>query len=439
MDKEIYELEANLLGAMILDHKRFKKAQEEGLLPEDFETYSYKKAYEVMLDTQASDIVTIRNKIKDDFTFNEIREAAGYCISPAGFTHWIKAMHEKTANNKLLRLAAEIPEIVKTDDSIDQKVDQVNQLIINNKVTKNTGSPVEAKDVLIKVKEELQNKDLISQSLIKTGFKNIDQKIKGFKDGDLIIVAGRPGMGKTTWALNIATNNVLAGKTVLIFSLEMTNEQLIKKIVSSEAGINMDALLTGNLTPNQWHKFDEVAKKLSKSGLYVYDKSPITIETLINKTKAIQSIKNIDLIVVDYLQLLMTSNKAPSNSDSRAASMTYISNLLKGLAKDLSCPLISLSQLNRGVEARTDKRPVLSDLRDSGSIEQDADMVIMLYRQEYYDSLDTSLAEVIIRKNRLGETGDFELAFDGARSKFLDPEEVAFGERKKQRTEYGPI
>jgi replicative DNA helicase len=439
MDKEIYELEANLLGAMILDHKRFKKAQDEGLLPEDFETYSYRKAYEVMLDTQASDIVTIRNKIEDDFTFNEIREAAGYCISPAGFAHWIKAMHEKTANNKLLRLAAEIPDIVKTDDPIDKKVDQVNQLIINNKVTKNTGSPVEVKDVLQKVKDELKNTDLLSQSLIKTGFQNIDQRIKGFKDGDLIIVAGRPGMGKTTWALNIATNNILAGKTVLVFSLEMTNEQLIKKIISSESDLGMDKLLTGNLTADQWDKFNTIEQRLSETNLYVYDKSPITIETLINKTKAIQAIKNIDLIVVDYLQLLMTSNKAPSNSDSRAASMTYISNLLKGLAKDVGCPLISLSQLNRGVEARTDKRPVLSDLRDSGSIEQDADMVIMLYRQEYYDSLDTSLAEVIIRKNRLGETGEFELAFDGARSKFLDPEEVAFGERKKQRTEYGPI
>jgi len=439
MDKEIYELEANILGAMILDHKRFKKAQDEGLLPEDFETYSYRKAYEVMLDTQASDIVTIRNKIEDDFTFNEIREAAGYCISPAGFAHWIKAMHEKTANNKLLKLAAEIPDIVKTDDPIDKKVDQVNQLIINNKVTKNTGSPVEVKDVLQKVKDELKNTDLLSQSLIKTGFQNIDQRIKGFKDGDLIIVAGRPGMGKTTWALNIATNNILAGKTVLVFSLEMTNEQLIKKIISSESDLGMDKLLTGNLTADQWDKFNTIEQRLSETNLYVYDKSPITIETLINKTKAIQAIKNIDLIVVDYLQLLMTSNKAPSNSDSRAASMTYISNLLKGLAKDVGCPLISLSQLNRGVEARTDKRPVLSDLRDSGSIEQDADMVIMLYRQEYYDSLDTSLAEVIIRKNRLGETGEFELAFDGARSKFLDPEEVAFGERKKQRTEYGPI
>ena len=348
-------------------------------------------------------------------------------------------MHEKTANNKLLKLAAEIPDIVKTDDPIDKKVDQVNQLIINNKVTKNTGSPVEVKDVLQKVKDELKNTDLLSQSLIKTGFQNIDQRIKGFKDGDLIIVAGRPGMGKTTWALNIATNNILAGKTVLVFSLEMTNEQLIKKIISSESDLGMDKLLTGNLTADQWDKFNTIEQRLSETNLYVYDKSPITIETLINKTKAIQAIKNIDLIVVDYLQLLMTSNKAPSNSDSRAASMTYISNLLKGLAKDVGCPLISLSQLNRGVEARTDKRPVLSDLRDSGSIEQDADMVIMLYRQEYYDSLDTSLAEVIIRKNRLGETGEFELAFDGARSKFLDPEEVAFGERKKQRTEYGPI
>ena len=211
--------------------------------------------------------------------------------------------------------------------------------------------------------------------------------------------------------------------------------QDIKKIISSESGLSMDVLLTGNITANQWDTFNSIESKLSESNLYVYDKSPITIETLINKTKAIQASKDIDLIVVDYLQLLMTSNKAPSNSDSRAASMTYISNLLKGLAKDIGCPLISLSQLNRGVEARTDKRPVLSDLRDSGSIEQDADMVIMLYRQEYYDSLDTGLAEVIIRKNRLGETGDFELSFDGARSRFVDPEEEAFGRRK----EYGPI
>ena len=439
MDKEIYELEANLLGAMVLDHKRFMKAQEDGLLPEDFENSSYKKAYEVMLENQASDIVTLRSNIKDDFVFDDVRQASAYCISTAGYSHWIKAMHNKTANNKLMQLSLKIPEIVDDKITIEEKVDQVNQLLIENKITKNTESPKAVKDILSVVKQELQDANLIEQKLVKTGFANIDTRLNGFKDGDLIIVAGRPGMGKTTWALNIATNNILKGKTVLVFSLEMTNEQLIKKIVSSESGLSMKSLLTGNLTANEWDKFNAFEKKLSKSNLYVYDKSPITIETLVNKTKAIQSIKNIDLIVVDYLQLLMTSNKAPSNSDSRAASMTYISNLLKGLAKDVGCPVISLSQLNRGVEARVDKRPVLSDLRDSGSIEQDADMVIMLYREEYYDSLNTGLAEVIVRKNRLGETGEFHLAFDGATSKFLDPEEEAFGKKETRKKDYGII
>jgi replicative DNA helicase len=439
MDKEIYELEANLLGAMVLDHKRFMKAQEDGLLPEDFENSSYKKAYEVMLENQASDIVTLRSNIKDDFVFDDIRQASAYCISTAGYSHWIKAMHNKTANNKLMQLSLKIPEIVDDKITIEEKVDQVNQLLIENKITKNTESPKAVKDILSVVKQELQDANLIEQKLIKTGFANIDTRLNGFKDGDLIIVAGRPGMGKTTWALNIATNNILKGKTVLVFSLEMTNEQLIKKIVSSESGLSMKSLLTGNLTAGEWDKFNSIEKTLSKSNLYVYDKSPITIETLVNKTKAIQSIKDIDLIVVDYLQLLMTSNKAPSNSDSRAASMTYISNLLKGLAKDVGCPVISLSQLNRGVEARVDKRPVLSDLRDSGSIEQDADMVIMLYREEYYDSLNTGLAEVIVRKNRLGETGEFNLAFDGATSKFLDPEEEAFGKKETRKKDYGII
>ena len=439
MDKEIYELEANLLGAMVLDHKRFMKAQEDGLLPEDFENSSYKKAYEVMLENQASDIVTLRSNIKDDFVFDDIRQASAYCISTAGYSHWIKAMHNKTANNKLMQLSLKIPEIVDDKITIEEKVDQVNQLLIENKITKNTESPKAVKDILSVVKQELQDANLIEQKLIKTGFANIDTRLNGFKDGDLIIVAGRPGMGKTTWALNIATNNILKGKTVLVFSLEMTNEQLIKKIVSSESGLSMKSLLTGNLTAGEWDKFNSIEKTLSKSNLYVYDKSPITIETLVNKTKAIQSIKDIDLIVVDYLQLLMTSNKAPSNSDSRAASMTYISNLLKGLAKDVGCPVISLSQLNRGVEARVDKRPVLSDLRDSGSIEQDADMVIMLYREEYYDSLNTGLAEVIVRKNRLGETGEFNLAFDGATSKFLDPEEEAFGKKEIRKKDYGII
>lgn len=435
MDKEILDLEANLIGSMTLDHKRFLEGQEEGLLPEHFENVAYKKAYEVMLEHQASDMVTIMHNMKDQYMVQEVRDAAAYCISSAGFSGWMKQMNVKTSKNKLKNLAIKIPEIVEEPITIEEMIDKVNELLVNNKITKTSGAPKSVADVIHTVEQELKDSKTVNKNLIRTGFKNIDSKIKGFKPGDLIVVPGRPGMGKTTWALNIATNNIFKDKNVLVFSLEMTNEQLVKKIISAESGISMDALISGEMTQKEWMKFHETKQKLGNTGLYVYDKSPITIETLINKTKAIQSIIDVDLIVVDYLQLLMTTNKAPSNSDSRTASMTYISNLLKGLAKEISCPLISLSQLNRGVEARTDKRPVLSDLRDSGSIEQDADMVIMLYRQEYYDSLDTGLAEVIIRKNRLGETGEFELGFEGHRSRFVDPEEQAFGGRK----EYGQI
>jgi len=430
-----YELEANTIGSMILDYSKFQDAQEKGLMPDDFEYTSYRKAYEIMLDKNANDIVTIRGNLKDDHAFKDIKDAAVQCVSSAGFSSWLKLMHAKTANNKLLKLAKEIPAIVDEKTSIEEKVDRVNQLLIENKITKNSGAPREARDILETVHEELRNAGTEAQNIVKTGFNGIDRKIRGFKPGDLVVIAGRPGMGKTTWALNIASNNIFNGKNVLIFSLEMTNEQLIKKIISSESGISTDKMMSGELTKADWDNFQRSKEKLAECDLYIYDKSPITIETLVNKTKAIQAVKDIDLIVVDYLQLLMTSSKAPSTSDNRTASMTYISNLLKGLAKEIGCPVISLSQLNRGVESRPDKRPLLSDLRDSGSIEQDADMVIMLYRADYYDALETGLSEIIVKKNRMGELGTFELSFDGAMSKFIDPEEVAFGRKK----EYGPI
>jgi replicative DNA helicase len=431
----IYELEANIIGSMILDHKRFQSAQEKGLMPEDFDVTSYRNAYEIMIKENANDIVTIRTNMDNDALFGEVQEASAYCVSSAGFDGWINLMQDKSANNKLLRLAEEIPRIVGEKISIAEKIDTVNQLLIDNKITKNNGTPREIKDILETVHQELKNAGTNLHNIVKTGFTQIDKKIRGFKPGDLVIVAGRPGMGKTTWALNIATNNIFAHKNVLIFSLEMTNEQLIKKIVSSESGISIDKMDGGNLTASDWRLFEETKNKLSQSNLYVYDKSPITIETLVNKTKSIQAVKQIDLIIVDYLQLLMTTSKAPAGSDNRTASMTYISNLLKGLAKEIGCPLISLSQLNRGVESRPDKRPLLSDLRDSGSIEQDADMVIMLYREDYYDALDTGLSEVIVKKNRMGEMGTFELSFNGSLSKFIDPEDRAFGRKK----EYGPI
>lgn len=435
MDK-ITDLESNIIGSMILEGEQFHKAQESGLMPDDFEYRSYREIYQSMIDANSADIVTLTTKIRNPMVIQDAKDSAINCISSAGFESWLRLMFDKTANNKLRNLAKLIPEIVDEKGPIENKIDQINSILVENKITKNFGSPIVISDIMQSVKDEISNAKEMTKNLISTGFDNIDKKIHGFKRGDLIIVAGRPGMGKTTWALNIAANNINKDKTVLVFSLEMTNEQLVKKIISAESDLSMDKLMTGNLTDDDWKKFNKVESDMSQKNFYVYDKSPITIETLINKAKTVQAVKNIDLIVVDYLQLLMTSNKAPANADSRAASMSYISNLLKGLAKDAGCPVIALSQLNRGVEARVDKRPILSDLRDSGSIEQDADMVFMLYRQEYYDSLDSGMAEIICRKNRMGESGTFELGFDGALSKFVNSEDIAFGKRKN---DFGPI
>jgi|TARA_B100001093_G_scaffold520154_1_gene613206 replicative DNA helicase len=433
-EKANLELEGNVIGSMILDNKFFIQAQDKGLQPSDFTVLAYQKTYEIMLEKQGIDIISLQDLLNKQM-FEKVRLATAEGIILDDISSWIKLMQDATANRKLLTLAKRIPDIVNQDTKIEEKISKINEHLIGDRITKATGSPKKISQIFDSVEHELSNANEINKNLIKTGFQTLDNKIKGFRSGDLVIIAGRPAMGKTTFALNIATNSVLQGKNVLLFSLEMTNEQLLKKIISAQAELSMDSLLTGNLDLNGWDKFRKMKSFFEEKNMFVYDRSPITIETLVNKTKTLQAVMDIDLIVVDYLQLLMTSNKAPSNSDSRASSISYISNLLKGLAKDIQCPLISLSQLSRGVEGRTDKRPVLSDLRDSGSIEQDADMVIMLYRDEYYDSLSNNTAEIIIRKNRLGDSGQVELGFNGAYSKFLDPDEVAFGRREEE----GPI
>tara|TARA_R100000773_G_scaffold16384_1_gene14853 strand:+ start:880 stop:2202 length:1323 start_codon:yes stop_codon:yes gene_type:complete len=428
------ELESNVIGAMILDSKFFIQAQDRGLQPSDFTVLAFQKTYEIMIEKQGIDIVSLQDHLNKEM-FEKVRLATAEGIIIDDISYWVSLMQDATANRKLLQLAKRIPDIVHQDIKIEEKISKINEHLIGDRITKATGSPKKISQIFNNVEHELTNANEINKNLIKTGFQTLDNKIKGFRSGDLIIIAGRPAMGKTTFALNIATNSVIQGKNVLIFSLEMTNEQLLKKIISAQAELSMDSLLTGDLDTEGWYKFGETKNYFEEKNMFVYDKSPITIETLVNKTKTLQAVMDIDLIVVDYLQLLMTSNKAPSNSDSRASSISYISNLLKGLAKDIGCPLISLSQLSRGVEGRTDKRPILSDLRDSGSIEQDADMVIMLYRDEYYDSLSNDTAEIIIRKNRLGDSGQVDLGFNGAYSKFLDPEEVAFGRIEEE----GPI
>ena len=239
----------------------------------------------------------------------------------------------------------------------------------------------------------------------------------GFQRSDLIIVAGRPSMGKTAFCLNLA-HNIAAGYKlpVAVFSLEMSKEQLVQRLLASEAGIESSYLRSGRISQTQWEPLSRAIDKLSETPMFIDDTANITVTQIRSQARRLQAEQNgnLGLIVIDYLQLMEGAG------DNRVQELSRITRSLKGLARELSVPVLALSQLSRGVEARTNKRPMLSDLRESGSIEQDADIVMMLYRDEYYspDTPDRGIAEVIIAKHRNGPTGTIKLLFDPQFTKF---------------------
>lgn len=252
-----------------------------------------------------------------------------------------------------------------------------------------------------------------------TGFSGLDRILVGMGDSDLILVGARPGMGKTSFTLNIASNVALATKkTVCIFSLEMSAEQLVSRMISSEAMVNSHNLRSGQLSPEDWKKIADTAMRLSNTNILIDDTSGMTVTAMKSKLRRVE---NLGLVAIDYLQLMESERR----SDNRALEVGDISRGLKLMAKDLRVPVICCAQLSRGPESRTDKRPQLSDLRDSGAIEQDADVVMFLYRDEYYktdrapDDKEGNVAEVIIQKNRHGSTGNVKMGWIGSYTKFL--------------------
>lgn len=250
-----------------------------------------------------------------------------------------------------------------------------------------------------------------------TGFLDLDRKTNGLQRTDLILIAARPAMGKTAFSLNLAQNVALkANASVAIFSLEMSKEQLVQRMLSSESHVELNKLKNGSMGEDDWPKLIEAMGVLSKSKVYIDDTPGITIMEMRSKCRRLKIEKGLDLILIDYLQLM----EGDSKIESRQQEISKISRSLKILAKELNCPVIALSQLSRAPELRSDHRPILSDLRESGAIEQDADIVMFLYRDEYYhaDSEKKNIGEVIIAKHRHGETGTVELAWLGEFQKF---------------------
>jgi len=288
---------------------------------------------------------------------------------------------------------------------------------------RNSGEFVSIKDVVFQSLESIEAaaKNKGSVTGVATGFYDLDYKTAGMQPSDLILIAARPSMGKTAFVLNIAEYVALKSNvTTAIFSLEMSKDQLVKRIMAMHSKVDSQAIRSGNLTDDDWLKLVDSARVIGNSNLIIDDTSSISISELRSKCRKFKLEHNLGMVIIDYLQLMSGSKK----SESRQQEISEISRSLKGLAREINAPVIALSQLSRAVEQRPDKRPMLSDLRESGAIEQDADIVMFLYRDEYYnhDSEDAGISEIIIAKQRNGPVGTVKLAWLSQFTKFANLE-----------------
>ena len=428
------EAEQAILGSMLTD-KDAVIAAIEVLRDEDFYREDNKLIYTAILNlynrAEPIDIITVKAELESMGKFDQVGGLEYLAALPenvpttANATKYIKIVEEKSTLRKLIKTANEIIELgYDTTEDVEDIMGGAEKKIFDimqNKAKKGY-SPI--KDVLVesftKLEELYKRKQHITG--VPSGFVELDYKTAGFHGSDLVLIAARPAMGKTAFALNIASNAAIRGRVpVAIFSLEMSKEQLVNRVLSSEAMVDSNKVRTGKLEENDWTKLAEAIGPLSEAEIYIDDTPGININEIRAKCRKLKLEKNIGMVVIDYLQLIQGTNK---RNGSREQEISEISRSLKILAKELNVPVIALSQLSRAAEQRPDHRPMLSDLRESGAIEQDADIVMFLYRDDYYnkDSEKKDIAEVIIAKHRGGSTGTVELLWLGNYTKFVNLE-----------------
>jgi len=414
------EAEEALLGSALLSRDAVSRLMEE-VRPADFYSPSNQTVYEAMkglFDTgKPIDTVTVSELIFKD-SKNSTSINASYIArlvdnvpSSANFERYIEIVLEHSHRRKLLKASGRIELLAMAmDKEIHSVLDEAEQTIFTASDDAIGDGLVGVTDVLegaIERIEEIENRGT-GLSGLPTYFTDLDNYLSGLQEGNLAVIASRPSMGKSSLALNIGTNVAKEGKVVAFFSLEMTKEELVQRVLFSEAKVTSGDARKGQLGPEKWSRVVEAASKVNNLPLYFDDAPVITVTDIRAKSRRLKSAKNLDLIIVDYLQLMQSSS-----GDNRQQEIAEISRNLKNLARELKVPILALSQLNRAAEAREDKRPRLGDLRESGAIEQDADIVMMLYRDDYYNpGTDVpGVAEVNIVKNRTGMTGKVELFF----------------------------
>jgi replicative DNA helicase len=428
------EAEQAVLGAIFLDSSALTLASEI-LIPEDFYRASHQKIFNAMLKVadkgEPVDLVTVTAELADAKMLEEVggvsylSELADSVPTAANVEYYARIVEEKSILRRLIRTATSIAQEGYTrEDEVDALLNEAEKKIMEVSQRKNAGAFQNIKDILVQTYDNIEmlhnRKGEITG--IPTGFIELDRMTAGFQRSDLIIVAARPSVGKTAFALNIAQN--VATKTnenVAIFSLEMSAQQLVMRMLCAEGNINAQNLRTGKLTPEDWGKLTMAMGSLSNAGIYIDDTPGIRISEIRAKCRRLKQESGLGMVLIDYLQLIQGSGR---NRENRQQEVSEISRSLKALARELEVPVIALSQLSRSVEQRQDKRPMMSDIRESGSIEQDADIVAFLYRDDYYDkeSENKNIIEIIIAKQRNGPVGTVQLAFIKEYNKFVNLE-----------------
>ncbi|KGK86813.1 DNA helicase [Clostridium sp. HMP27] len=423
------EAEQSVLGSMIIDKTSIAQSAEV-LQASDF----YKDAHQVIFNAimdlyqkdTAVDLITLtehlqsKERLEDAGGITYISQVCTSVISTANLQSYIKIVKDKSTLRKLIRASTDIIEqSYNKQDDVASVVDIAEKKIFDIGSNRDT-SEFEAMNTVLErgfleIERLFNNKGGVTG--VPSGFPELDSKTSGFQRGDMVLIAARPSMGKTTFALNLAEYAALReGKSVAVFSLEMSKEQLAYKLLCSQANVDMLKLRTGNLEDKDWESIAKASGPLSTARIFIDDTAGISVMEMRSKCRKLKIEHGIDLILIDYLQLMSGSR----GNESRQQEVSEISRSIKALAKEMQCPVIALSQLSRAPEQRTDHRPMLSDLRESGSIEQDADLVMFLYRDEYYnkETEEKNVAECIIAKQRNGPTGTVKLAWLGQYSKF---------------------
>lgn len=437
------EAEQSILGGLMLDNSKWDVVGDR-VIEEDFYRQNHQLIFRVISklasNGSALDVVTVAEELE---RIGELENAGGMAYlgllvektpSAANVRAYAEIVHERAVLRRLISVSGDIsdsafnPKGRTTSDLLDEAERKVFQIAESR--SGQDGGPQSVNPVLTKTLERI---DLLFNSTeaitgVTTGFKDLDEMTSGLQPSDLVIVAARPSMGKTAFAMNLVESVLIkAEKPVLVFSMEMPADSILMRMISSLGMINQTRVRSGKLEEDDWPRLTSAVSMLKDKPLYIDDTAGLSPTEVRSRARRVaREIKGeFGMIMIDYLQLM----QIPGSTEGRTAEISEISRSLKALAKELNCPVVALSQLNRGLEQRTDKRPMNSDLRESGAIEQDADVIMFIYRDEYYndESPDKGLAEIIIGKQRNGPIGKVKLSFQGQYTKFNDLSHVDYG------------